>query len=275
VITFFTIPKAFRGHIAVIQNNALKSWSLLPCVSRVILLGDDEGTGEAAKRFGFLHIPQVKRNEHGTPLLNDLFDQAPAHSSDRYFCYINADILVMSDFARAIGRAVARKRRLLMVGQRTDLDVTDPLDFAGDWETKLRERATSQGKLHRPTGIDYFIYNRDLWGPLPPFAVGRFTWDNWMIYRARQLRVPVIDASRAVTAIHQNHDYSHAANGFRGARFGPEARLNLALAGGQRHLFTIWDSTHVLTEDGVEPRPMSAGLGGGIWSYRRSAVATP
>lgn len=271
MITFFTIPKAFRGHIGVIQHNALRSWAALPGIGRVLLLGNDEGTAEAAREHGFIHVPLVACNERGTPLLSDLFAQAPLWSNDRFFCYINADILVMSDFARAIEQVTHRKRRFLMVGQRTDCDITERIEFSSGWEDRLRERVTREGKLHRPTGIDYFVFNRDLWGSLPPFAVGRFSWDNWMIYRARQLQVPVIDASAVVTAIHQNHDYSHAVNGFRGARFGPEARQNLALAGGQRHLFTIWDSTHVLTAEGLTRRPVQAGLGGGIWSYRRSA----
>src|SRR5262249_7877107 len=157
-------------------------------------------------------------------------------------------------FTHAVEQVMRRKKRFLMVGQRTDMDIAETLDMNDGWEARLRERAQRDGRPHRPTGIDYFVFSRDMWGVLPPFAVGRFSWDNWMIYRARQLQVPVIDASKAVVAVHQNHDYSHAANGFRGARFGPEARRNLALAGGQRHLFTIWDSTHVLTETGIERR---------------------
>ena len=44
---------------------------------------------------------------------------------------------------------------------------------------------------------------------IPPFALGRWYWDNWLVYRARRLGGALIDASACVMAIHQNHDYRH------------------------------------------------------------------
>ena len=277
MITFFTIPKAFNDRFGTIQFNAIRSWVELGDQVRVVLMGDEDGTAEAARELGAAHLPRIERNEYGTPLLNNLFDLAERHESSRYFNYINADIILLSDFCEALREVTRRKNRFLMVGQRTDFDQHGPIDFSSGWETRLRDEAAAHGSLHRPTGIDYFVYRRGMWGnlpgALPPFAVGRFSWDNWMIYRARQLQLPVIDATQRVLCIHQNHDYSHAAGGLKGAQHGPEARLNLALAGGDRHLYTIWDSTHVLTADGIEQRPPGSGsLGGGIWSYRRSAA---
>ncbi len=272
MLTLFTIPKPFHGHIGVIQRNAIGSWIRLGGI-RVVLFGDDEGTGETAREFGIEHRPQVARNEYGTPLLNDLFAQARQCASTAHLCYVNADIILMSDFAEAVRRVLRAKRRFLMVGQRTDLDVREAIEFAPGWEDRLRAQAARSGVLHRPTGIDYFAFHRDLWGRLPPFAIGRFSWDNWLIHRARHLRVPVIDATACVTAIHQNHDYSHARGGAKGARSGPEARENFRLAGGRPLSLTIWDSTHLLTPAGLEHRQFDAALGGGIWSYRRAVGA--
>lgn len=272
MLTLFTIPKPFHGHIGVIQRNAIRSWTLLPDV-RIVLLGDDAGTGETARELSIEHRPAVARNEYGTPRLDDLFEQARQCSGTSHLCYVNADIILMSDFVEAARRIMREKKRFLMVGQRTDLDVRDAIEFAPGWEDRLRAEAATQGSLHRPTGIDYFVYHRDCWGRIPPFAIGRFSWDNWLIHRARQMRVPVIDATACVTAIHQNHDYSHARGGAKGARGGPEARENFRLAGGRRLSLTIWDSTHVLTAAGLEPRRFEAALGGGIWSYRRAVGA--
>lgn len=270
VITFFTIPKPFRGHIAVIQRNALRSWTLLSKEFRVLVMGDEEGVGDAARDLGVTHLPELDRNQYGTPLLNDAFTRAHRATDHRYLCYINADILLMSDFRAAFERLVRRKRRFLMVGQRWDFDLTESMTYEGDWESPLRANVKQRGKQHRPTGIDYFLTCREGLGVLPPFAIGRCSWDNWIIYRARQLQLPVVDASRAVMAIHQNHDYSHA-GGTKAVFMGPEARANLALAGGMKGLYTIWDSTHILDEITLTQRPANAGLGGGIWSYRRSA----
>ncbi len=270
MLTLFTIPKAFRDHTGVIQRNAIRSWTLLGQDIRVMLCGEDEGTAQVAAELGVEHVARVARNQYGTPLLNDLFDQARTRADCTHLCYVNADIILMSDFAVAARRALRAKKRLLMVGQRTDLDQREAIDFAGEWEGALRADVASRGVLHRPTGIDYFLYHRDIWGRLPPFAIGRFSWDNWLIHRARQVQVPVIDATPCVMAVHQNHDYHHARGGARGARHGPEARENFRLAGGRELSLTIWDSTHVLTPAGLEQRQFGAALGGGIWSYRRA-----
>jgi hypothetical protein len=46
-------------------------------------------------------------------------------------------------------------------------------------------------------------------GEIPQFALGRWYWDQWLVYRARRLGGALIDASACVMAIHQNHDYRH------------------------------------------------------------------
>jgi len=274
MLTLFTIPKPFRDHFADIQENAIRSWTRLGTGARVVLLGDDPGTGELANRLRVEHLPNIRRNQYGTPLLDDAFRQAEESSTDPHLCYVNADILLGSDFLRAVKMIRQFKRRFLMVGQRTDFDQNGRIDFSDQsWESNLRKRVAKDGALHRPTGIDYFVYQRGMWGTIPPFAIGRFSWDNWLIYRALQLKISVVDATSQVLAVHQNHDYSHARNGSKGARRGPESRENFHLAGGLRKSFTIWDSTHVLVDSGLKPRTFDAALGGGIWSYRRNVVA--
>jgi hypothetical protein len=63
----------------------------------------------------------------------------------------------------------------------------------------------------------------------------------------------VVDATRAVMAIHQNHDYAHIPDGVEGAWKGPEAQRNLALAGGYEHVFTLSDATWLLTPRWLVP----------------------
>ena len=67
----------------------------------------------------------------------------------------------------------------------------------------------TNGTLHDFSGIDYFVYPRGMFGEIPQFALGRWYWDNWLVYRARRLGGALIDASACVMAIHQNHDYRH------------------------------------------------------------------
>ncbi len=116
----------------------------------------------------------------------------------------------------------------------------------------LRARIAAEGKLHGISGIDYFTFPNGLYQNIPPFAVGRTSWDNWFIYQARVLKAPVIDATRAITIVHQNHDYSHSAGGAAGVWKGPESERNKGLLGGAEHAFSLEYATHLLTPGGVK-----------------------
>jgi len=252
MVTIFTIPKPFRGHIGVIQTNAIRSWLALRPACEVILFGDEEGIAEIAFELGIQHIPQVECNEYGTPLVSSVFNIAQNIGSRHLICYANADIIFMSDFLRAAQQVSQQTHQLLVVGQRRDLDLGEPVDFTSPgWEEWLRARVAKHGKLHPAIGIDYFLFSPNIWGDIPPFAVGRPGWDNWMVYRARYLGLPVIDATKAITAVHQNHDYSHLPMGEEDMRKGVEAKRNLEMLGGKRYSFNVKDATQVLTPDGL------------------------
>jgi len=249
MLTLFTVPKPFRDHIAVIQRNAIRSWTLLRPACEIILLGNDEGTAEAAGEFGLRHVPHVARNEYGTPLVNDLFEKAKHLANHELLCYVNADIILMSDFTRAVERVAHHKRQFLMVGQRWDVDLREPWDFhLPDWQSRLRAHVQKEGELHPKEGIDYFVFPRDVFGTIPPFAVGRPGWDNWMIYRARELSAAVVDASNVVMAVHQNHSYGRFGSK-RGRAVSPETQRNRELMG--KEYCTLKDVTHLLQPDGL------------------------
>jgi len=256
MITIFTIPKAFKGHIGLIQRNAVQSWKFLGPDVEVILCGDDEGTEEVARSYRTGFIGDITRNEYGTPLLNSAFERVLQIAKHDVLCYVNADIIFMGDFATAVRQA--RLKRFLMVGQRWDLDIDFALDFGSPhWEADLRSNVKSKGALHGPYGSDYFVFRKDAaLCALPSLAVGRPGWDCWFIYHARRIGMPVIDASRAVMPIHQNHDYSHVPKKSGGTKdgkewVGPEAARQRELIGESTHYFTSLDATHLLTDRGV------------------------
>ena len=101
LITLFSAPKPFTNpHIAMIQRNAIKSWTLLSDVE-VILLGEEEGLAEAAKELGVKHIAHVASNANGTPLISSMFKLARENSSSDLLCIINADMILMPDFVES------------------------------------------------------------------------------------------------------------------------------------------------------------------------------
>ena len=245
MITLFSIPKPFRGHIATIQRNAIQSWIRLKCDCEIVLCGDETGTAETAKEFNLKFVPDIACNQYGTPLVDSIFEQVERTARNSLLCYVNADIILLGSFIPAVHSI--NFREFLMVGQRWDLNVSEPIRYeAEEWEDDLKKLVHESGLLHPPTGIDYFVFPRRVRWSLPRFAVGRPGWDNWLICRARELRVPVIDATQAVTVVHQNHDYSHVKFATDRTTEGPEAIRNRELIGDWGRMFTIRDATHLL-----------------------------
>jgi hypothetical protein len=251
MLTFFAIPKAFRGHIDVIQRNAIKSWQRFVPECEVILLGDDGGTAEVANELALRYIPTIDRNKAGTPLLSSVFAEAQRAASHSILCYVNADIMLMGDFLQAVRSVAHQKSSFLLVGRRWDIDIREPFDFGNGWEPHLRRLLAEKGKLHAHTGIDYFVFPRGLWAEIPPFAIGRGAWDTWLIYEAKSQGAPVIDLTPMVAIAHQNHDYGHISGGKPAPFSSPEAAENLVLAGGYTHLCTVADAHYQLTSKGI------------------------
>jgi hypothetical protein len=245
MVTLFTIPKPFEGHIEVIQRNAIRSWTQLRSLD-VLLIGNEKGVAEAAREFGCRHEAEIERTGHGTPLVSSAFAIARATSAQPLLGFVNSDIVMLSDFVGALARV--RMARFLLAGQRWDTEIADPIDFDdAEWEARVRDIVSSTGTLAPPNWIDYFVMPKN--SPLvdlPSFAVGRPGWDNWLVTRARETRTPVIDATHAITAVHQRHDYTHipGATGQGSVWAGPEERVNRELQG--RASFDVWHATHVL-----------------------------
>jgi hypothetical protein len=254
-LTLFSAPKPFTNpHIAMIQRNAIKSWTLLPDVE-IILLGEETGLAGAARDLGVRHIPQVKRNANGTPLISSMFQLARENSRSDLLCIINADMILMPDFLEAACRSHQLRDKFVLLSQRWDLDITQPLEFSEGWQDRLSSMVHRQGSLHRPAGSDFFLFPKSCYAKIPDFTIGRAGWDNWMIYQARKEKWAVIDCTPSVMIVHQNHDYSHLPGGKPHYEH-PDTNENIRLAGGEANIrYTILDATHRLSPSGKLIRP--------------------
>ncbi len=250
-ITILAMPKPFRGHVGIIQRNAITSWTKLQPRPEVILFGHEEGVAECAGELGLVHIAEVARNRHGTPLLADIFAKAEERASHDVFAYINADIILPGEFTGGVERVRRTFPKFLAVGRRTNLEVREALDFREGWEEKFKERMRHEGWLESYTGIDCFIFPRGVYEEVPPLAIGRAWFDQWCIKYARKKGLAVVDLTRFAPIAHQMHDYSHVAGGREfGAYGGVEADENLKYYGERPHTYTILSATHVMTKDG-------------------------
>ncbi|MEI6916446.1 MAG: hypothetical protein WCL39_15025 [Armatimonadota bacterium] len=247
MLTIFSIPKGFQGNNAIIQENALASWSKLSPVCQLVLCGDDPGVAEIAAKYGATHLPDIERTELGTPLLSSAFQQVVEIAEHSQLCYVNADIILFDSIVKAADKVSFDD--YLLIGQRWDTRVDELIimDHEG-WDQAVITKALNNGRTHGPTGMDFFVFPKfSRLTPIPPFAVGRPGWDNWMVSRALDLKIHIVDLTGFVVALHQNHDYEHVpcATGQRWE--GPEADHNLHLLGlGRRYPPDIRDATHTL-----------------------------
>lgn len=249
-ITILCMPKPFVGHIGVIQRNAINSWSRLTPRPEIYIFGEEDGVEEIAAELSIRHMRDIARNEFGTPLLDDLLCRTRKSSPAPLLCYVNSDIILLQEFWGAVQQIHRRFPKFLGVMHRLNINLQEPLDFASGGEQKLREEILPLGCPGNHSAIDVFVFHRDSYRDVPPLALGRAWFDQWLIKDAHRQGIPVVDMTRVTRAIHQNHDYGHIVGGQRAAYWGEEALRSLAIYGGRPHAFTLLDVTHELLANG-------------------------
>jgi hypothetical protein len=253
ILTIFSTPKPFTNpHIKIIQNNALTSWVNLGSEVETFLIGEEQGAEQAARQFGVHFYPQVRRNSLGTPLISSMFEVARQNSKSPFLAIVNTDVMLLPDCLASLKIASQRFKKFVLAGQRWDLAVPAELKFNAGFYDQLTIKVQESGRRHPPMGSDYFIFPRVCFVDVPDFAIGRAGWDNWMLFKGRFEGWPLIDATNGITAVHQDHDYSHLANGQPHYRL-PETKQNVNLAGGDYTIFLLRDSTHHLLKNEIQP----------------------
>ncbi len=230
MLTIFACPKSFGDpHIATIQRNAITSWTALCPTPEIILIGSDNGVAEAAHDINARHISEVKTNEYGTPLVNDIFRIADEVASHPVLAYVNSDMILMSDFIDTVNQVISNWSTFLAVGSRWNINLTNLFAFhEPDWEKRLTALVASQGTFSY-WGVDYFVFPKNFYKSVPPFAIGRIGFDGWLIRYARRVNAPLIDVTKTVKAVHQNHDHSHVVSQGDWTE-GPETKVNERLS---------------------------------------------
>jgi hypothetical protein len=271
MITILACPKPFKGHIDTIQRNALRSWTLLKPKPEIILFGTEKGVAEICNELDLIHIPEVDRTEYGTPLVSSVFQLGKARASTSVICYVNSDIMLANDFMRAIEIVTAEMTKFMVLGQRTDIDINEPWNFdTVDWEADLKSLLAQKGRLHAPSGIDFFCFSKEMFDDIPPLVIGRPGFDNWLVWRARVQGFPIVDVTEAVSIAHQNHESSYVLRKLNIQEFGslktkddsiwlkaegnwvelvPDAQQNIMLVPDEKNL-NIWAATWMIDRKG-------------------------
>lgn len=250
MITIFSIPKPFLGLAGITQRNAILSWTLLEPKCEIILFNDEKGTtSKVAKELGVECINNIQRNKDGLPFLNDVFEKVYMMANNKILAYVNSDIILMDDFLEAVKRLPGLKQNthlnfneFLMLGRRWNVDIKEEINFNNsNWKQTLRKLIDKEGKLQGLSGTDYWVFPRSVKIEIPSFIVGQRGFENWFIYKVRSLKVQVLDATKVINVIHQNHPrYSSKKN-----------RDNQKIANFSE-MCTLRDADWILTSEGLQ-----------------------
>lgn len=141
-----------------------------------------------------------------------------------------------------------------MIGQRIDLSEHahfEPDDYYHQLTIALQG---GLAEVHRPSGMDFFVFRPDMWRHLEPLTVGRGGYDSALVAYCLRKSIPVIDASFAFPVVHQWHDYSHVRGGKAQVHYGNEARSNFLNHGLRDFAPNCLDADFMMTRDGkIQP----------------------
>lgn len=240
------------------QNNALTSWARLGL--NVLVLGNDPGTAEISRQLGFTHLPSVRCNSQGTPLLSSLFDTAKESSNTDYLAYLNADIILQPDFQQAILnliRQIKAGQDILLSCRRMNIPLNERLPLSDSaCNKKLDKLKETYGSWDASNAVDLFLFNRDLFEAIPDFAIGRMQWDNWLLWQGKERGASIIDATEDITLLHPIHGYAEHTAGWQEITQGREAQHNRELASG--HQLNLADAcTHYMSRGVIKGKSNS------------------
>jgi hypothetical protein len=214
MMAIFTSLKPSTGAAAEIQRRALDNWRLCFPDSRIITF---EGPLVPFREM----VEKVERETDADILM-----------------YANGDVLfevgnVLTQRRRdsEYTEILSREKGFLLTGQRVDI------------------LADGTKRLHRPSGMDYFVFRRGMFRHLPRVLMGRAYCDCALVAYCLRMGIPVIDASFALRVEHQFHDYGHVKGGRTAVWQGEDAKANKRDNDLQDFGPHVLDATHTLLPD--------------------------
>ena len=125
-VIIFTTCKPFIGDDAWRQEQAIKSWTLLEGIDKIIIVvGNDKGTKEICEKYKLIYEPVVK-NLEGIPYLHSMLEIAVNYADeDDYLLWTNSDMIYHNDIIKNIIAFEAIKKdkqikNFVLVGGRFD-----------------------------------------------------------------------------------------------------------------------------------------------------------
>jgi hypothetical protein len=275
-LTIFTSTKQLDDA----QRTAVRSWLALG--ASVIVMLDHVGAGFAHRicttsglthadepwRLRVIETPRP-RSLTGAPRMDLVFALGQQMATTAWLTYSNGDIVLPRTFAKLL----ALPGDALYLGARLDCRPNPALHVLPPWVASFEDFekfAMAPCWPHGAGGKDFFTYRRGFWErhgiALPPFWVGKFVWDNWIVNVTRHFAVDTTPAL-AIGHFSHNGEYQWGKNRTQKELASEEIEFNRRLVNCSSGLIyrclpsqSVYDVSRQLCPDWtVRPMPLQAG----------------
>ena len=205
--TIITTPKplGIPGNRMAFEN-AIRSWTRLSPRPEILVIG---GNRELIEKEGGRWVGGVRSSVQGRPYFDHFISEAEVLAANDIIMYSTDHLILTSGLISAV-KSVSETfpGNFVIIGKRWGLDVQAPINFSDhNWESILWDRVIKTNSLGSNAAKDYLIFRRPFGLPIPNFIMGYEWYDTWLVWAALQAGYPVIDASDAISVVHQSHTF--------------------------------------------------------------------
>jgi len=247
LLTLFTTCKPFAGDAAVMQKNALTTWQNLE--TSLMIFGAEKGVAQYTDDTGAINIRDIQYHSSGMPYVDEVFTRAQQLAKTPFCCYINSDILLPEKTQRSIAQFLISAdvtQPFLLTARRKNIPLNTPLPNTKEAQNTLLDHIETQsGNWDTSSAIDIFLFPTGMLQGLPSFLFGRMQWDNWLLWKAKDLGATIIDASHDMHLLHPIHGYAGDGTNWLIRAHGKDSMENRRLAG-QNSLSIKEACSHIL-----------------------------
>jgi len=210
IVTMFTTIRD-RKCRDEIHSRLIRNWAALsPALEPVLFVPSTEYNTSSWKATASSYNWTVRilyELRHHLPIVKAMFQHALSFANTPFIGYANADILfdrsLISTLRHLHQKLDVANQMMLIVGRRRNVAINKIDLGSGDNLTHIS--SLDYVKFFHGRAQDYFIVSRRglPWQEIPDFVVGRNGYDNWLVARAQDWNITLVDASKTILALHQ------------------------------------------------------------------------
>jgi hypothetical protein len=248
-----------KKQMFALHRMACASWKRIDPNTKIHIWMDTfDGCNRAAEYPEFINVqckPMPEMSvEHEQPFLHSIWVDARAEYPEHILVWINSDTIATPEILWRLNAVFSELPEATVIARRTDFNASEfpsnTNDVTAD-PSRLIDSATKNVTLQDDTGIDLFALhaNSALIGNLPPFVVGAYRWDNWLVFWCLRENIPVVDVSKHGIMLHvvkPSNNVHHALR--RGAEYNDI--LCKSLVGELFRMGTVSNADYVLSSNG-------------------------